>query len=134
MHNVRCCWPCTWEIFPSCCMPSSPHLTAPHYFPYKSSHLDIPWEVTSANILPHTLCTSCLALPLACAPPPSPSASLQALAANAYVRALLIALRLGDTSLLQHAILSTPPGQVVPTAKQLPPMFLQVRAFCGADM
>jgi hypothetical protein len=63
------------------------------------------------------------------------SAPLQALAANAYVRALLIALRLGDTSLLQHAILSTPPSQVVPTAKQLPPMFLQVRGnSCGADM
>jgi hypothetical protein len=41
------------------------------------------------------------------------------------VRALLIALRLGDTQLLQHGIMSVPPAQVVPTAKQLPALFLQ---------
>jgi periodic tryptophan protein 2 len=50
---------------------------------------------------------------------------LQALAASAYVRALLIALRLGDTQLLRHGLMSVPLGQVVPTAKQLPALFLQ---------
>lgn len=50
---------------------------------------------------------------------------LQALSASAFVRALLIALRLGDNQLLQHGIMSVPPSQVVPTAKQLPALFLQ---------
>lgn len=50
---------------------------------------------------------------------------MQALAASSYVRALLIALRLGDMKLLQHGIMSVPLGQVVPTAKQLPALFLQ---------
>lgn len=50
---------------------------------------------------------------------------MQALAASAYVRALLIALRLGDKKLLQHGIMSVPLAQVVPTAKQLPALFLQ---------
>jgi periodic tryptophan protein 2 len=51
--------------------------------------------------------------------------STQALAASAYVRALLIALRLGDPQLLQHSIMSVPLAQVTPTAKQLPALFLQ---------
>lgn len=50
---------------------------------------------------------------------------MQALAVSSYLRALLIALRLGDMKLLQHGIMSVPLGQVVPTAKQLPALFLQ---------
>jgi hypothetical protein len=49
----------------------------------------------------------------------------QALAASAYVRALLVALRLGDLKLLQHGIMSVPLSQVTATAKQLPALFLQ---------
>lgn len=41
------------------------------------------------------------------------------------MRALLIALRLGDTQLLQHGIMSVPLAQITPTAKQLPALFLQ---------
>lgn len=56
---------------------------------------------------------------------PHPPYTIQALSACAYVRALLIALRLGDTKLLQHGLLSVPLAQVGPTAKQLPALFLQ---------
>jgi hypothetical protein len=41
------------------------------------------------------------------------------------VRALLVALRLGDLKLLQHGIMSVPLAQVMTTAKQLPALFLQ---------
>ena len=42
----------------------------------------------------------------------TPAACHQALAARAYVRALLIALRLGDVELLKHCVLTTPAAQV----------------------
>eukprot|EP00775_Hariotina_reticulata_P006700 gene6700-6923_t len=44
----------------------------------------------------------------------TPAAFHQAVAGRAYVRALLIALRLGDAMLLKHGLLTVPPGLYVP--------------------
>eukprot|EP00798_Chlamydomonas_sp_ICE-L_P014256 gene14256-20229_t len=53
----------------------------------------------------------------------TPAACHTTLAAGSYVRALLIALRLGDNDLLRHCILSTPVGQVGTVAGALPSSF-----------
>ena len=42
----------------------------------------------------------------------TPASARAALAAGSYVRALLICLRLGDTELTRHCVLSTPAAQV----------------------
>jgi periodic tryptophan protein 2 len=63
----------------------------------------------------------------------TPAAFHQAVAGRGYVRALLIALRLGDAMLLRHGLLSVPPGQVVTVAAQLPVMFLQPLLVCLVD-
>lgn len=55
----------------------------------------------------------------------TPAAFHQALAGRAFVRALLIALRLNDTTLLKHGLMSVPPGQLNTVAAQLPAMFMQ---------
>jgi len=51
----------------------------------------------------------------------TPAAAHAALAARAYPRALLIAMRLGDGPLLRHALLSTPAASVAAVAAALPP-------------
>jgi len=69
----------------------------------------------------HWSCALCALIPnhaqTLTAPPHLPSPFLlqacrRALTSRAYVRALLIALRLGDTELMRHCILSTPLAQV----------------------
>ncbi|KAI8469923.1 MAG: WD40 repeat-like protein [Monoraphidium minutum] len=57
----------------------------------------------------------------------TPAAFAAALAGRAYVRALLIALRLGDEGLLKHGLLSVPlPQARVPTvARALPAVYLE---------
>lgn len=55
----------------------------------------------------------------------TPAAFHQAVAAKAHVRALLIALRLGDGQLLRHGIYSVPHAQVATVAAALPQMFLE---------
>jgi periodic tryptophan protein 2 len=63
----------------------------------------------------------------------TPQAFHAALAGRAYVRALLIALRLGDPVLLKHGLMSVPPQQVTTAAAQLPPLFLQALLSCVAE-
>jgi periodic tryptophan protein 2 len=63
----------------------------------------------------------------------TPQAFHAAVAARAYVRALLIALRLGDPVLLKHGLMSVPPQQVSTAAGQLPPVFLQAMLSCVAE-
>ena len=43
---------------------------------------------------------------------PTPQACRRALSSRAYVRAMLISLRLGDSDLTRHCILTTPVDQV----------------------
>uniref|UniRef100_A0A7R9V1J8 Small-subunit processome Utp12 domain-containing protein n=1 Tax=Chlamydomonas euryale TaxID=1486919 RepID=A0A7R9V1J8_9CHLO len=50
----------------------------------------------------------------------TPQSCHRALAARAYVRALLIALRLGDSGLVRHVVLSTPVAQAPTIAAALP--------------
>lgn len=50
----------------------------------------------------------------------TPAAVLRALGSGAYLRALLVALRLGDPGLLRHVLLSTPPASVGLVAATLP--------------
>lgn len=54
----------------------------------------------------------------------TPAACQAALDGQAFVRAALIALRLGDPQLLRHCLLSTPPQQVATAAGALPPAFV----------
>ncbi|WIA36397.1 hypothetical protein OEZ86_007709 [Tetradesmus obliquus] len=63
----------------------------------------------------------------------TPQAFHAALAGRAYVRALLIALRLGDPVLLKHGLMSVPPQQVTTAAAQLPALFLQAVLSCVAE-
>ena len=55
----------------------------------------------------------------------TPAAFDAALGARAHVRALLIALRLGDAALVKRAALSTPPAQVEAAARALPAVYLE---------
>ncbi|MEW5311682.1 MAG: hypothetical protein WDW38_003377 [Sanguina aurantia] len=54
----------------------------------------------------------------------TPEACTRALASRAYVRALLIALRLGDGKLLRHCVFSTPVAQVPTVGAALPAAFV----------
>jgi hypothetical protein len=54
----------------------------------------------------------------------TPAACRAALAAGAHVRAALIALRLGDPSLLRACVFATPPAQIQTVAGALPAAFL----------
>lgn len=61
----------------------------------------------------------------------TPEACTRALASRAYVRALLIALRLGDGKLLRHCVFSTPVAQVPTVGAALPAAFVpQVSPGC----
>ena len=55
----------------------------------------------------------------------TPAAFHAALAAKAYVRALLISLRLNDQSLLRHGLMSVPVSQVSTVAAALPAVVLE---------
>ncbi|GBF93636.1 hypothetical protein Rsub_06358 [Raphidocelis subcapitata] len=55
----------------------------------------------------------------------TPASFRSALAGGAFVRALLIALRLGDESLLRHGVLSVPLEQVSTVARALPGLYLE---------
>jgi len=54
----------------------------------------------------------------------TPEACHRALSSKSYVRALLIALRLGDRGLLRHCVFSTPAQQVPTVAATLPAAFV----------
>nr|ADI46885.1 UTP1f [Volvox carteri f. nagariensis] len=54
----------------------------------------------------------------------TPGAVHSSLAAGAHLRALLIALRLGDQELVRHVLLMTPPGAVKTTVAGLPAVFV----------
>jgi periodic tryptophan protein 2 len=55
----------------------------------------------------------------------TPAAFHAALAAKAYVRALLISLRLNDQTLLRHGLMSVPVSQISTVAAALPTVVLQ---------
>lgn len=60
----------------------------------------------------------------------TPQAAQGAVRQGAYLRGLLIALRLKDAELCHHAILSTPPSQVTPHPLPFaPPFFSQASSY-----
>lgn len=64
----------------------------------------------------------------------TPAAAYKALGNRAFVRALLIALRLKDPDVLRHVIMSTPPNQVGPGAKPQAAHDLEQRHAADASM
>ncbi|GFR41863.1 hypothetical protein Agub_g2644, partial [Astrephomene gubernaculifera] len=54
----------------------------------------------------------------------TPAAAQAALASRSFLRALLIALRLGDPALVRHVVLATPPAAVATTVAGVPAVFV----------
>jgi periodic tryptophan protein 2 len=76
---------------------------------------------TTEGVLLYSLDESLVFDPTDLAEDVTPAAVLRALGSGAYLRALLVALRLRDPALLRHVLLSTPPPSVGLVAATLPP-------------